>query len=574
MQKWMSRAWCGRSFACLAGSLLLGTIAYGRPGDDLNKAAKSDGLTPIRAYIFKSWDTLTRSMQDCSTVIDPKLAENSVLYLPADFEIPPSVVELQKRCHVQVKKLPKKITGPGQVDTTALSPQGLLYLEHKYVVPGGRFNEMYGWDSYFIVRGLLQDGKIELAKGMVENFFFEIEHYGSILNANRSYYLSRSQPPFLTSMILGVYEAEKAAGHEDNKWLERAYEYAKRDHAMWIREPHLAGETGLSRYYDFGDVPAPESLKDETDHYRKVAAYFLNHPEQDHGYLERRQVNAPDHGVGKSYVVQICDAGHSGDKSGCDEAEEVTLSKDFYRGDRSMRESGFDVSFRFGPHGAGTHHFAPVCLNSLLYKTEKDLESMAETVGKGTEASDWAKQAEARKQNIQTYLWDNQHGFYFDYNLEKKEHSSYIYITAYYPLWAGIATQEQAEALVKNLSKLEQPGGLVMSPYETEGQWDYPYAWAPTQMIALEGLRKYGFNKEADRISYNFASMIAQNFRRDGTIREKYNAVTRSSETAVKAGYNINVVGFGWSNAAFVVFLHEMPKELAEKLAHDESAAP
>jgi alpha,alpha-trehalase len=468
-----------------------------------------------------------------------------------------------------VKKLPKKITGPGQVDTAALSPQGLLYLEHKYVVPGGRFNEMYGWDSYFIVRGLLQDGKIELAKGMVENFFFEIEHYGSILNANRSYYLSRSQPPFLTSMILGVYEAEKANGHDDKKWLERAYEYAKRDQAMWVREPHTADDTGLSRYYDFGDVPAPESLKDETDHYRRVAAYFLNNPEQDHGYLVRKQLNSQDSGVGKSYVVEICDAGRTGDKSGCDAAEEVTLSKDFYRGDRSMRESGFDVSFRFGPHGVGTHHFAPVCLNSLLYKTEKDLESMAKMINKAGEAGNWAKQAEARKRNIQKYLWDPQNGFYFDYNFDKKERSSYIYITAYYPLWAGLATQEQAATLVKNLSKLEQPGGLAMSPYETEGQWDYPYAWAPTQMIALEGLRKYGFGKDADRISYNFVSMIVENFRRDGTIREKYNAVTRSSETAVKAGYNINVVGFGWSNAAVVVFLHEMPKDLVEKLSHE-----
>jgi alpha,alpha-trehalase len=573
MQKLMGKTGYGRSFVCFAGSLLLGTIACGGQAESSNKSRGKDGLAPIREYIFKSWDTLTRSMEDCSTVVDSKLAENSVLYLPADSEIPPGIAELQKRCHVQVKKLPKKITGPGQVDTTALSPQGLLYLEHRYVVPGGRFNEMYGWDSYFIVRGLLQDGKIELAKGMVENFFFEIEHYGSILNANRSYYLSRSQPPFLTSMILGVYEAEKAAGHEDRKWLERAYGYAKRDQAMWVREPHLAGETGLSRYYDFGDEPAPESLKDETDHYRRVAAYFLNHQEQDHGYLVRKQADASGPGTGKSYAVQICDAGHAADKAGCDDAEEITLSKDFYRGDRSMRESGFDVSFRFGPHGAGTHHFAPVCLNSLLYKTEKDLETVAKLLGKTAEAADWAKRAEVRKQSIQEYLWTGKSGFYFDYNLDKKERSTYVYITAYYPLWAGLATQEQAQELVKNLSKLEQPGGLVMSPYETEGQWDFPFAWAPTQMIAVEGLRKYGFNKDADRISYNFASMIAENFRRDGTIREKYNAATRSSETAVRAGYNINVVGFGWTNAAFIVFLHEMPKELAEKLGHDQMAA-
>ena len=562
----------GRSFVCLAGSLLLATTSVAGQSNSTKNSENGAGLAPIREYIFKSWDTLTRSMEDCSTVVDPKLAENSVLYLPAEMEVPPSVVELQNRCHVQVKKLPAKITGPGQVDTTALSPHGLLYLEHKYVVPGGRFNEMYGWDSYFIVRGLLQDGRVDLAKGMVENFFFEIEHYGSILNANRSYYLSRSQPPFLTSMILGVYEAEKAAGREDKKWLERAYAFAKTDHAMWIREPHTIGETGLARYYDFGDVPAPESLKDETDHYRKVAAYFLAHPEQDHGFLVRKDVSGAEPPAGKNYNVQICDVAHTMERPGCDDAETVTLSRDFYRADRSMRESGFDVSFRFGAHGSATHHFAPVCLNSLLYKTETDLEEMAKLLGKPPEAADWAKQAAARKQSIQKLLWDAKDGFYFDWNLSKKERSSYIYITAYYPLWAGVATKEQAAALVKNLSKIEQPGGLVMSPYETEGQWDFPYAWAPTQIIAVEGLRKYGYNTEADRISYKFVGMIAENFHRDGTIREKYNAVTRSSETAVKAGYNINVVGFGWSNAAVTVFLHQMPKELVEKLSRELAA--
>ena len=123
---------------------------------------------------------------------------------------------------------------------------------------------------------------------------------------------------------------------------------------------------------------------------------------------------------------------------------------------------------------------------------------------------------------------------------------------------------------MKNVGKLEQPGGLVMSPYETEGQWDFPYAWAPTQLVAIEGMRKYGFNSDADRISYNFISMVAENFRHDGTIREKYNATTRSSETAVRAGYNINVVGFGWTNAVFLVFLHDLPQAMTEKLAEEQ----
>jgi len=541
--------------------------------DDRTEIAKTRGLEPILSYISKSWDTLTRSMEDCSTVVDPKLAEHSVLYLPAEMPVSPQVEDMQRRCHVQVKALPEKIQHPGQLDTSKLDPPGLLYLERKYVVPGGRFNEMYGWDSYFIVRGLVRDGRIDLAKGMIENFFFEIEHYGTVLNANRSYYLSRSQPPFLTSMIVAVHEAEKAAGHDDKKWLERALAFAAKDWEMWTREPHLAGDTGLARYYDFGDTPAPESLKDETDHYRKVASYFLNHPEQDRGYLVRKTVSskklvtAP---VGKHYLVQICDVSTSAERVGCEETEEITLSRDFYRADRSMRESGFDVSFRFGPHGAATHHYAAVCLNSLLYKYERDLAAISAELGHAKEAGEWKKRAEQRGENIQKYLWDAQRGFFFDYNTERKERSTYEYITTFYPLWAGLATKEQAAAVMKNVGKLEQPGGLVMSPYETEGQWDFPYAWAPTQLVAIEGMRKYGFHTDADRISYNFVSMVAQNFRHDGTIREKYNAVTRSSETSVKAGYNINVVGFGWTNAVFLVFLHDLPQTMAEKLAEEQ----
>ncbi len=558
--------------ALLLFSIVLPASLFADSGDRTG-SAKKKGLEPILEYISTSWDTLTRSMEDCTTVVDPKLAENSVLYLPAEMALPTQVTEMQKRCHVQVKALPHKIERPGEQDTGTLDPPGLLYLEHKYVVPGGRFNEMYGWDSYFIVRGLVRDGRIELAKGMIENFFFEIEHYGTVLNANRSYYLSRSQPPFLTSMILAVHEAEKAAGHEDRAWLERAYTYAAKDWEMWAREPHLAGDTGLARYYDFGETPAPESLKDETDHYRKVASYFLNHPEQDRGYLVRKPTSAGEQmapTVGKLYSVQICDVVTKTEKGSCDETEEISLSRDFYRGDRSMRESGFDVSFRFGPHGAATQHYAAVCLNSLLFKYEKDLEALSTLLGRAKDAENWKKRAEQRGASIQKYLWDAQRGVFFDYNIDRKERSTYEYITTFYPLWAGVATKQQAAAVMKNVKRFEQPGGLVMSPYETEGQWDFPYAWAPTQLVAIEGMRKYGFNRDADRISYNFISMVAENFRHDGTIREKYNATTRSSETAVKAGYNINVVGFGWTNAVFLVFLDDLPQSMVESLAEEQ----
>jgi alpha,alpha-trehalase len=536
-------------------------------------AAKDAGLRQIRSYITAGWDTLTRSLTDCKTIVDPKLAEASVLYIPADFDVPPAVRETEKRCNVQVKHLPQVIHKLGEVDTSNFEPPGLLYLDNKYVVPGGRFNEMYGWDSYFIVRGLVEDKRIDLARGMVENFFFEIEHYGAVLNANRTYYLTRSQPPFLTSMILAVYEAQKAAGKEDRAWLERAYGYAARDYGLWTREPHLAGTTGLSRYYDFGNGPAPESVKDETGHYRQVAAFFLGQPQdmwRDYVVPQKADVKQ----VGPLFALQVCDSTKTMAGSACDSAGTASLSADYYKGDRAMRESGYDVSFRFGPHGARTHHYAPVCLNSLLYKTEKDLEQMSGMLGRAADAEAWRKRAEERKERIQKYLWDSESGLYFDYDFENGKRSNYEYVTAFFPLWAGIPTQEQARAVMQHLPTFEKPGGLVMSPHETGGQWDFPYAWAPDQLVADEGIRRYGFSAEADRVSYEFLSTVAENFRRDGTIREKYNAVTRSSETQVTAGYHMNIVGFGWTNGVFLALLRELPETSVTRLANEQTGTP
>jgi len=544
---------------------------------------KEAGLGQIRNYIAAGWDTLTRSMVDCKTVVDPKLAAASVLYLPADFDAPAAVQEMQKRCNVQVKHLPQVIHKLGEVDTSNLEPPGLLYLDNKYVVPGGRFNEMYGWDSYFIVRGLVEDKRVELARGMVENFFFEIEHYGAVLNANRTYYLTRSQPPFLTSMILAVYNArptplhtsslkEKAAAEQDRAWLARAYEYAKRDYALWTHEPHLAGSTGLSRYYDFGSGPAPESVKDETGHYRQVAAFFLGQPDLERTLLIRKPSGQTSPlTVGPTYSLQVCEVARTMANPACDAVEDIALSDEYYKGDRAMRESGYDVSFRFGPHGARTHHFAPVCLNSLLYKTEKDLELISGLLRRDEESEEWKKRAADRKERIQKYLWNSERGMYFDYDFENQTRSSYEYVTTFFPLWAGIPAQEQAKALMQHLATFEKPGGLVMSPKETGAQWDFPYAWAPDQLVADEGIRRYGFDQDADRVSYEFLSTVAENFRRDGTIREKYNAVTRSSETQVTAGYHMNIVGFGWTNGVFLVLLRELPQDSVTRLAKEQS---
>jgi alpha,alpha-trehalase len=542
----------------------------GTPRSTFAQAASEDhGLDSIRTYIALGWDALTRSMTDCKTLVDPKISAASVLYVPADFPVPAAIQELHSECNVRVEHLPKQIERLGEIDPRQLSP-GLLYLQNNYVVPGGRFNEMYGWDSYFIIRGLLRDNRIELARGMVENFFFEIEHYGAVLNANRTYYLTRSQPPFLTSMILAVYDAQKAAGHEDRAWLARSYSYAVRDYALWTHEPHLAGSTGLSRYYDFGNGPAPESLKDETNHYRQVAAFFLARPELARAYL----VPPDQNNLGPAFTLEVCDPAKPIAETTCDSAGPVALAPDYYKGDRAMRESGYDISFRFGPYGAAAHHFAPVCLNSLLYKTETDLEQVSEILGHAQESRDWRKRAAARKERIQKYLWDPQRGLYFDYDFENNVRSSYEYVTTFFPMWVGIATPQQAAAIMKNLSLFEKPGGLVMSTHETGAQWDYPYAWAPDQLLAGEGIRGYAFQADADRLSYKFLSTVAENFRHDRTLREKYNAVTRSSETAVTAGYSMNVVGFGWTNGVFLALLHELPQSEVTRLAKEQATPP
>jgi len=558
-------------------------VAFLAAAAPAGNAPAAQGLQPILDYISNAWDTLTRSMTDCQSVVDPKIAATPILYLPAGFSEPSSVQSLSSRCNVHVEHLPTAIHQLGQINTGDVDPPGLLYLPNKYVVPGGRFNEMYGWDSYFIIRGLLRSGRVELARGMVDNFFFEIENYGAMLNANRTYYLTRSQPPFMSSMVVDVYQAlQKQGVRKDTgagkSWLERAYADLNKDYEMWTRAPHLAAQTGLSRYYDFGEGPPPEAVKDESGFYRKVAQYFFFHPAQADTYIVESKPGIDQQVAGAAYTLAICGAAATAtaavSQAPCEPPRKFELSKDYYKGDRSMRESGFDVSFRFGPFGSATHHYAPVCLNTLLYKTEKDLEQISLWLGHSEDARKWNQRAEERKKLITKYLWDGERGLFFDFNFVTRQMSNYVYATTLYPLWAGLATPEQAKAVVANLKTFERPGGLAMSDTESGAQWDLPYGWGNIEMLAVEGLRRYGYDAEADRISYEFLSTVAENFRRDGTIREKYNVVTRSSEAHVELGYEMNVVGFGWTNAAFVEMLHALPQGMVEKLGQAQSQPP
>ncbi|HEX3987413.1 MAG TPA: trehalase family glycosidase [Acidobacteriaceae bacterium] len=504
----------------------------------------------IDAYIHEAWTTLQRSMTECTTLVDPKLRTKPVLYLPQDFAEPPEVAALGTKCGVRIERLPVKIEELGQkVD---LKQEGLLYLPHPYVVPGGRFNEMYGWDSYFILLGLLEDGRVDLARGMVENFFFEIEHYGGLLNANRTYYLTRSQPPFLSSMIRDIYDAEMARGHkaEARAWLERAYPLAEKDYSLWTREAHRAGDTGLARYYDYGAGPVPE-MADDDAYYQNVIQWLLAHPGQGGAYLVEGPATLATAADRERVEAVSCDPEVS---VVCARAHVGThwLTKDFYKGDRAMRESGFDPSFRWGVFDGSTHHYAAVGLNALLYKYGRDLAWMAGQVGKPDEARRWEAAAAARRAAMNKYLWNEAKGMYFDYDYQTGQQSTYNYLTTFYPLFGGSASAEQAQRVEASFGLFNHKGGLAMSTTDTGVQWDLPYGWAPATWVVVDGMKEAGDIKDAGLVSQEFTATIRDNFACEHTIREKYNVVTGSAEVAVATGYRQNVVGFGWTNAVFL----------------------
>ncbi len=259
---------------------------------------KSPDPAATLEYIHGAWETLTRSMTECHSLVDIKVTANPILYMPAETPAPPDVAALSEKCHVKIASLPQHIEKLGDVRPEQLPAAGLLYLPNPYVVPGGRFNEMYGWDSFFILLGLEADHREALAKGMVDNFLFEIEHYGAVLNANRTYYLTRSQPPFLTSMIRAVYEnpasfpATPAGRTEARAWLEHAYTLAEKDYSTWTRQEHKAGTTGLARYFDYGSGPVPE-MADDSTYYTDVIRWLVAHPSSSRRPVIPRQRHRP-----------------------------------------------------------------------------------------------------------------------------------------------------------------------------------------------------------------------------------------------------------------------------------------
>jgi len=522
-------------------------------------------------YIHTAWDSLTRSVTDCRSIADTKIASISILYMPAGVSAPPDAAARFAECRVKVISLPRRIEKLGDVRPEELATPGLLYLPHPYIVPGGRFNEMYGWDSYFIVLGLESEHRRVLAKDIVDNFLFEVENYGAVLNANRTYYLTRSQPPFLTSMIRAVFEdpasfpVTPAGRIAAMNWLGHSYAIANKDYSNWMRPEHAAGHTGLARYYDLGSGPVPE-MADASTYYPDIIRALVEHPSPEGAAFLVKGSEHPDAAEAARLKQTGCDVHASvvcmrawfGDSHGG-----YRLSRDFYAGDRAMRESGFDTSDRFGPFSGATHHYAPVCLNSLLYRYERDMAHFAHLLGLPQDALHWDRRANARAAAMERYLWQPKQGVFADYDFVRGKPSSYAFITSLYPLWAGVATRAQADAVASHLNIFERPGGLSTSDTNTGLQWDEPYGWAPTSWIAAAGLDAMGFHADAVRIAQHFDATVDAGFAADGTIREKYNVVAGNAQVTVAAGYTQNVTGFGWTNAVYLKF-----KELAERTGH------
>ncbi|HEY9509469.1 MAG TPA: trehalase family glycosidase, partial [Verrucomicrobiae bacterium] len=357
-----------------------------------------------------------------------------------------------------------------------------------YVVPGGRFNELYYWDSYFTVLGLLQDGRKDLARGMTDNLLYALKHYGRIPNANRTYYLTRSQPPFLTSMIRAVYDS----GATDRAWLKDALQTALTEYRnVWLGSEQLVkiGDYRLSRYYDSGDGPCPEV---EPGHYDEKLLPWMT----------QVKGSAAQSLTPLKFLNQYLYCGEYSDLK----ADGLTLDE-FFKHDRAVRESGHDTTHRFDDR---TADFVSVDLNSLLYKYELDFAELIEKEFGGKldslgepfdNANYWRQQTRARKTAMLDLMWDDERGFFFDYDFANKRRSTYISATGLYPLWCRMLDRNDAkdQERVRRIAQfareeLETFGGLAASARESveharrhdARQWDFPYGWPPHQMLAWQ----------------------------------------------------------------------------------------
>lgn len=517
------------------------------------------------------WDDLTRTMDKKGlqkVIQDEKVTQDYFyIYVPYNdkiaYEYYNSLIkELPK---IKVEILPNEISPEFVLSISDKS--GLLALAlyenegvtqgQPFVVPGGRFNEMYGWDSYFESVGLLIDEKFSLVKGMIENFEYQIKHYGKILNANRSYYLTRTQPPFFSTLLKEYIEATNAT---DLTWISEKLNTAIQEYEnVWMVQGKRLTDNGMNRYFAEG---IGYVLETEEGHFKEIMEYYANKHQISQKEFEHKYKNRELH-------IPELDA--------------------YFTHDRSLRESGHDTTNRFVNKCADLN---TVDLNALLYKYETDFAELIQTHFKGNFSDEnnkeytseyWLKKAQDRRNRVDALLWNEDQGLYFDFDFQLNQSSNFLAATVFYPLWAKLCSPQQANLLVKKaLPLLKCKGGVASTTKKSRGevtkenpqrQWDYPFGWAPHQMLIWKGLLQYNFIDETQELVYRWLWLITKNaVDYNGTIAEKYDVVncTHIIDTEYgNVGTNFEYLpngGFGWMNASYQYGLSILEKKWIDKL--------
>lgn len=544
-------------------NLTLGEVDLSRiqenPVDRISRKIKDD-----------YWEELSRTIdkKGLTQIVEDEKTSNEVATLYVSAKDKQGVIyfqELEKELpNFKVEILPEDYSVEF-VETLNEKPGILaLALEQKiyslqgvpFVVPGGRFNEMYGWDSYFIGVGLLIDNQLGKAIAIAENFKYQIIHYGKILNANRSYYLTRTQPPLYSSLIIEI--AKKEIPSLD--WLRSHLETIILEYnTVWMVQGNRLTPTGLSRYKADG-IGMPFEV--EPGHFDDVLEPFA------------KKYNLPIREFEKQYLKRaIVD----------DELDE------YFVHDRSMRESGHDTTNRLINTCANLNS---VDINSFLYKYEKDVAHLIAIyfdnvfqVGSIVYTSeDWEQKAILRKDKINELCWNDDASMYFDYDFVNDKQFPFEAATTFFPLWAGLCDENQAKKLVEiALPQFVKTGGITgstkasistVSEEAPPRQWDYPFGWAPHQMLLWEGLINYNYVEKAQEMVYRWLWLITRNaVDYNGTIPEKFDLEISSHKVFAEYG-NVGTEfdyiakeGFGWVNASYQYGLQILNEELRKKLS-------
>ena len=439
--------------------------------------------------------------------------------LPAQASVPkPSTERIPIARHIDL--LWNQLT---RFTPSAPRDSSLLPLPAAYVVPGGRFREMYYWDSYFTMLGLAESGRRDLVENMVRDFAFLIDTYGHVPNGTRTYYLSRSQPPFFFAMVGLLNERDPAAAYA------RYLPQLRREHAFWMRgEVALRPGTAqrrvvampdgavLNRYWDDADTPRDESYREDTE----LARSSGRDPQQ------------------------------------------------LYRDVRAAAESGWDFSSRWFADGRSlatidTTEIVPIDLNSLLFGLENAIVAGCTRAGDARCAREFARRAASRRAAVNRYLWDAAAGVYRDYRWTKTAQMPRISAATLYPLFTGLASKPQAAAVARAVSReLLKAGGLVTTPRVTGQQWDAPNGWAPLQWIAVAGLRRYSILPPAAAIACRWMVNVNRVYRETGKLVEKYD-VLNTTRPGGGGEYPLQD-GFGWTNGVMRKLMALYPADAAQ----------